>query len=183
MIQPSNIKGMYMGKLPKQMQERKDRLKSLRTQGSTGPSTPSVGGKGMNRQMRRRLQQQGVDGMEQIEARRVIIQTDEKNLVIESPQVIKLKQQGMEIYQIVGSAQESVGKEGEFETEIKNHSELNLKQDITDIESETLNVQITDQDIQLVVLQTGVSREVAETALQQANGDLARAIITLKSKQ
>ena len=172
-----------MGKLPKQMQERKDRLKSIRTQGSAGTSTPSVGGKAMNRQMRRRLQQQGVDGMEQIEARRVIIQTDEKNLIIESPQVIKLKQQGMEVYQIIGSAQESVGEVGEFEAEIKNQSDSNLEQELTDAESETLNVQITDQDIQLVVLQTGVSREVAETALHQANGDLARAIINLKSKQ
>ena len=44
--------------------------------------------------------------MEEINATRVIIQTgEESDLVIESPQVIKVNQQGMEVYQVVGSAE------------------------------------------------------------------------------
>ena len=46
------------------------------------------------------MKSQGIEGMEPIEAKKVIIETDTGNIVIESPQVIKLVQQGMEIYQV-----------------------------------------------------------------------------------
>ena len=42
--------------------------------------------------------------------------------------------------------------------------------------------EITEQDIQLVAMQTGESPKDAEAALRAANGDLARAIIDLKTR-
>ncbi|MHA1719661.1 MAG: nascent polypeptide-associated complex protein [Promethearchaeota archaeon] len=163
------------------MQEKKKKAKALRTQGSTSSSKSSISNKSMNRQMRRRMQQQGVEDMEQIEAFRVIIQTEGEDLVIDEPQVIKVKQQGMEVFQIIGSAtKRPSGTYGDGtvieDSEISPGSEEGQEENID------LNVEITEQDIQLVSMQTGVSPEVAENALKETNGDLARAIINLKTK-
>ncbi len=68
-----------MGKLPKTLQQKKRNSRQLRTQGSASSKTGSNPSKGMNRQMRRRMQQQGVEGMEEISATRVIIQTGEES--------------------------------------------------------------------------------------------------------
>lgn len=176
-----------MGKLPKSLQQKKRNSRQLRTQGSASSKTGSNPSKGMNRQMRRRMQQQGVEGMEEISATRVIIQTgEESDLVIENPQVIKVNQQGMEVYQIVGSAasvpanslgqihSSEIPSSGEID---ESYEELPEQSD----ESE-LNIEITEQDIQLVAMQTGVSAKVAENALKESNGDLARAIMNLKTR-
>ena len=173
-----------MGKLPKSMQEKKRKAKALRTQGSAPSNKSNLSSKSMNRQMRRRMQQQGVDGMEPIEAYRVIIQTEDEDLVIDDPQVIKAKQQGMEVFQVIGSAKKqpassyNADKIGEnFGT--STDSEEILEEIDEDID---LNVEITEQDIQLVSMQTGVTPKEAEKALKETNGDLARAIINLKTK-
>jgi nascent polypeptide-associated complex subunit alpha len=181
-----------MPKLPKELQAKKNQQKMLRSQGGapSGPAAPT--GKGMNRQMRRRMKSQGIEGMEPIEAKRVIIQTEEGNLVIEEPQVIKLNQQGMEIYQVIGKAQSSEGEiEGlggnEIEGEIV-ESNGNILGKTASMEEESsnepvnLNAEITQQDIELVAMQTGASVGEAEQALKDAGGDLARAILNLKSK-
>lgn len=173
-----------MGKLPKSMQDKKRKAKALRTQGSVPSSKSNLSTKSMNRQMRRRMQQQGVDGMEPIEAYRVIIQTEDGDLVIDDPQVIKVKQQGMEVFQVIGSAKkqpassynsDNIGENIEASTD----SEVIQEEFDDDID---LNVEITEQDIQLVSMQTGVTPKEAERALKKTNGDLARAIINLKTK-
>ncbi len=173
-----------MGKLPKSMQEKKKKAKALRTQGSAPSNKSNLSNKSMNRQMRRRMQQQGVDGMEPIESYRVIIQTEDGDLVIDDPQVIKVKQQGMEVFQVIGSAKKqpassyNTDKIGEdFVT--STDPEVIQEEIVEDI---NLNVEITEQDIQLVSMQTGVTPKEAEKALKKTNGDLARAIINLKTK-
>ena len=90
----------FLVKLPKEMQ---DKIKSK-------PKRPQAvkkrdGAQYGSRQMRRRMQQQGVE-MDQIEATRVIIEGTEKTLVLEQPEVILMKQAGQEIYQIIGQADE-----------------------------------------------------------------------------
>ncbi len=172
-----------MGKLPKSMQKKKKAAKELRSKGSVAKKSnkraPPIS---QNRQMRRRLQQQGIGDMDQIEATRVIIQTDGEDLVIESPQVIKVNQQGMEVYQVIGSAEafpsgtygQSEGS-GDFDDTLSDDEDLDLVED-------ELTVEITEQDIQLVAMQTNVSPEVAAQALRETNGDLAKAIINLKMR-
>ncbi len=54
--------------------------------------------------------------------------------------------------------------------------------DISDLVEEPLSVEITDEDVKLVAMQTGVSEKIARKALQNAHGDLARAIIDLKTR-
>ena len=150
------------------MQQKKRQKRQLRTQGSTSSKT----GKGINRQMRRRMQQQGVDGMEEINATRVIIQTgEESDLVIESPQVIKVKQQGMEVFQIIGSAKSvpanSFGQH-EFSGVSSSEGSIDsLKEASKETDAPDLTIEITEQDIQLVAMQTGVSPEIAEIALKE----------------
>jgi len=173
-----------MGKLPKSMQEKKRKAKALRTQGSVSPGKSSGSSKSMNRQMRRRMQQQGVEGMEPIEAYRVIIQTEDEDLVIDDPQVIKVKQQGMEVFQVIGSAKK-VPASSYNNDKIDEDFEISTDSEVIEEESDKiidLNVEITEQDIQLVSMQTGVTPEEAESALRETNGDLARAIINLKTK-
>ena len=168
-------------KLPKAMQDRNRANRQLRTQASA-PAAAGGDGK-MNRKMRRQMQQQGIEGMEEIPAKRVIIQTDENDIIIEGPQVIKLQQGGMDVYQVIGKGEEK--ESGSISLSETDEEEGN-EENIIDVEgtpvSPTLNVAITEQDIQLVMMQTGVSHEVAEATLQESNGDLAKAIITLKSR-
>ncbi|MHA1584574.1 MAG: nascent polypeptide-associated complex protein [Promethearchaeota archaeon] len=174
-----------MGKLPKSMQKHRRDLKSLRSQGSANVGGPKHVSKGVNRQMRRRMQQKGLDGMEEIPAMRVIIQTGEdEDLVIESPQVIKVNQQGMEVYQVVGSANSipansfSTNNQPIEDAQVMEDSSVSNDMNI----NEEITTQITEQDIQLVAMQTGVSPEIAENALKESKGDLAKAIINLKTQ-
>jgi nascent polypeptide-associated complex subunit alpha len=180
---------LNMGKLPKSLLEKKKQFKQLRSQGgASAPNPGSLGAKGVNRQMRRKMKSQGVEGMEPIEAKRVIIETEDGDLIIDQPQVIKLNQQGMEIYQVVGKAIES--EAGSAKTDAIGENNLDGTSEaededndlIDDDSSESLSVEITDQDIDLVAMQTGVSRKDAEQALRDTGGNLAEAIIKLKSK-
>lgn len=172
-----------MGKLPKSMQNKKKQAHALRSRGSRAIQQSSQHiPKGVNRQMRRRMQQQGLEGMEQIDAERVIIQTVEgESLVIEAPQVIKVDQQGVEAYQIIGTAEKVSTDSLAISSSIADES-LVEESDQEDIVDEEIKVEIKEEDVQLVAMQTGVSHEVAKAELENTNGDLAKAIINLKTK-
>ncbi len=90
----------------------------------------------------------------EIRASRVIIESEEKNLVIENPQVIAIDMQGSQVFQITGAARE-VEKEYKLE--------------------------ITEDDIKFVSEQSGVSDvDSVRKAIEESNGDLAQAIMKLK---
>ncbi|MBY8987106.1 MAG: Nascent polypeptide-associated complex protein [Candidatus Lokiarchaeota archaeon] len=126
-----------------------------------------------SRQTRRRMQQQGID-MEQINATRVIIESHEKTLVIDQPEVVLMKQMGQEIYQVIGDAEEfSVG---EFQIGEKEIGE------VTDvIEESEGKLVISENDIMLVAAQANVNKEEANAALIDSEGDIAKAILFLKN--
>lgn len=100
------------------------------------------------KQMKRMMQQMGIKNTE-IAATRVVIETDEGNLIISSPQVTEIEMQGQKSFQIVGN----VSKEEKT----------------------------SEDDIKLIVEQTGATDEQAAAALKEANGDIAEAILKLKS--
>jgi len=158
-----------MVKLPKEMQK-KEKSKPTRPQATK----KREGQQFASRQMRRRMQQQGID-MEQIDATRVIIESHEKTLVIDQPEVVLMKQMGQEIYQVIGDAEEySVGgvQIGEKdEGEGVDVSEENLAKPV-----------ITENDIMLVAAQANVDKEEANAALIDSEGDIAKAILFLKNK-
>lgn len=108
-----------------------------------------------NRQMRRMFDKMGLNmnPLENIEE--VIIKMSNKDIIIKKPSVTEIRAQDSTIYQIVAEDIEEIAKE------VKKFSE---------------------EDIMLVIQQTGVTKEVAEKALEDAEGDIARAILTLTSK-
>jgi nascent polypeptide-associated complex subunit alpha len=120
------------------------------------------------------MQQQGID-MEQIEATRVIIESDEKTLVIDQPEVVLMKQMGQEIYQVIGDAEEYSA--GEFQIEEKTE-----EGEIEAIEETVTKPSITENDIMLVAAQANVNKEEANAALIDSDGDIAKAILFLKNK-
>lgn len=86
----------------------------------------------------------------------VIIKTANKEITIEEPEVAILDVQGQKIFQVTG------GKITEKATERK--------------------LTIPEEDIRLVADQTGKSLEEARKALEESEGDLAKAILLLQSK-
>ncbi len=158
-----------MVKLPKEMQK-KEKSKPTRPQATKKRD----GQQFASRQMRRRMQQQGID-MEQINATRVIIEGPENTLVIDQPEVVLMKQMGQEIYQVIGDAEEySVG-----EVQIGDMEEGEREDAIVESEVKTV---ITENDIMLVAAQANVDKEEANAALIDSEGDIAKAILFLKNK-
>lgn len=106
------------------------------------------------RKMQQMMKQMGIQQTD-IEATEVIIKTPTKELVFSNPSVAKVNMMGQETYQIVGSPEER---------ELESTPEL------------------SDDDIQTVVEQTGVSAEDAKEALEKNKGDIAQTILELKKE-
>jgi len=109
---------------------------------------------GMNpKKMQAMMSKMGI-AQEQIDAKRVIIEKDDGDIIIENPSVAKVDMQGNVSFQISGDVQESAGEEAEDPIE-------KLK-----------------QDIQTIVEKTDCSEEEAAIELEKT-GDFAEAIINL----
>jgi len=156
-------------KLPKEMQKQQ-KSKPKRPQAVKQREGQQFG----SRQMRRKMQQQGID-MDQIDAIRVIIEGPEKTLVINQPEVVLMKQAGQEIYQVIGEAEE-------FDPEDVLIAEKEEAEDIDPLDDFELKPTITENDIMLVAAQTNVDKKEAEAVLKDCNGDIAKAILFLKNR-
>lgn len=112
------------------------------------------------RELRRLTQRMGLNLKEMEGVEEVIIRLPEKEIVIKSPSVsiIEIKGGGR-IYQITG-----------------------VEEERSRVEEALEEVEISEEDIQLIVAQTGVSPEEARRALIEAGGDLAKAIMLLSSR-
>ncbi len=107
------------------------------------------------REMRRLMRQLKA---QEIDAYQVIIKARDGDYVIDNPQVMAMEIQGQKMLQVVG--------------EMK-------KMDTEEKEEETFN----EEDIQLVMQQTGCTEEEAINALKEANGEPAEAIISIMSRK
>lgn len=107
------------------------------------------------REAKRLMQRLGLN-MKPMEVKEVIFKMDNKEIMIEEPEVTVLEIQGQKIFQITG------GK----------ISEKTVKREIV----------IPEEDIHLVAQQANVSLEEARAALEQTEGDLAQAILLLSRK-
>ena len=105
-----------------------------------------------NRQSKRMLEKMGLNLEEMSDVEEVVIKTKEKDLIIKSPQVSKLKSKGIDMYQIMGNDTEEIIKEQNM---------------------------ISEEDVLLVSQQANVNEEKAKDALAEAEGDLAKAILIL----
>ncbi|MFX0083176.1 MAG: nascent polypeptide-associated complex protein [Candidatus Hodarchaeota archaeon] len=158
-----------MVKLPKEMQD-KVKNKPKRPQAAPKREGAQFG----SRQMRRRMQQQGIE-MDQIEATRVIIEGTEKTLILEQPEVVLMKQADQEIYQIIGQAEERSSEDLTIVTDAQIEDEES-------IEETEVKPTITENDIMLVASQANVDKKEAETVLKECDGDIAKAILFFKNR-
>ena len=128
------------------------------------------GMRGMNpRQMKRlmkELKQETLRGVTE-----VIIRFEDKELVIEEPEVIRMIM-GQEIYQITGAARERP-RDQSSQPETPPDQQANMKTE----------VEIRDKDVQVLQEKTGVSQEEAIQALKENGGDLVRALLALRKKK
>ena len=117
-----------------------------------------IGGRDLAKQLRQ-LKRMGINVSMLIGVKRIIIEFEEKDIVIEDPQVAVITVKGQKIYQVIPGSEKVV--EGPKETAIE----------------------ISEEDIKFVAEQAGVSIEEARAALLEAGGDIAQAIMLLESKR
>ncbi len=110
------------------------------------------------RELRRLMKRMGIELEEIKDATRVEIHLKDKKIVIDRPQVVAMHSRGETIFQIIGSPHEEVLAEEKKESIIE----------------------VSEEDIEFIVSQTGVSREEARKALIEAGGDIAEAILRLQ---
>jgi nascent polypeptide-associated complex subunit alpha len=110
------------------------------------------------REARRMMQRMGMnmDAVQDVE--QVIIKTSSKEIVIEQPEVAILQMQGQKIFQVAGGKITEKAPERAAPT-----------------------IALSEEDVKLVADQTGKSVEEARKALEECEGDLAKAILLLQS--
>jgi Transcription factor homologous to NACalpha-BTF3 len=93
---------------------------------------------------------------EEVDAQRVVIEGRDSDIVIEEPQILRIDAQGSISFQISGAVSE--------------RQKLQEK------------AEISEDDIRMVVEQSGIDDSAAaRTALEATNGNIAEAILRLKS--
>ena len=101
------------------------------------------------RKMQKIMSKMGIK-QEEIEAKQVIIKCEDKEIIVNNPQVTKVNIMGQDTLQIVG--------------------------DISEVPASS----ITDEDIETVMEQAEVDESTARHALEKSKGDIAEAIMLLK---
>jgi len=119
-----------------------------------------------SRRARRMMKQMGMNMNELGDIKRVILQGDKREIVIEGPQVTSINVQGTKMYQVAGGT----------ETERKPSTGEAAP------EPEEAPLEIPEADILLVAQQASVSMDVARRTLEECEGDLAQAIIKLQTR-
>ena len=121
-----------------------------------------------SRRARRMMNQMGMKMDELGDIKRVILQGDKREIVIEGPQVTSIHVQGTKMYQVAG------GRETERKPTQATTTEA--------APVEEAPLEIPEEDILLVAQQANVSIDVARKALEDNDGDLAQAIIKLQTR-
>ena len=113
------------------------------------------------REQRRMMQRMGMNMDTVADVEQVIIRTSSKEITIDQPEVAILEMQGQKIFQVIG------GKIAEKAPERAAPS--------------ASKPAVSEEDVKLVADQTGKSVEEARKALEECEGDLAKAILLLQS--
>ena len=101
------------------------------------------------KQMQAMMKKMGISQVP-IDAKRVIIECEDHNIIIDEPSVLKVNMQGQKTFQITGE------------------------------EREESNQSFSDEDVAMVVEKTGKSEEEVREFLENNAGDIALAIMELK---
>ncbi|MBD3203896.1 nascent polypeptide-associated complex protein [Candidatus Woesearchaeota archaeon] len=109
-----------------------------------------------NRQLKKAMKKMGIKEQSVEDAVAVIIRTKKEDIIIRNPEVSKVNMMGTWTYQVSGEE-----KRRPIEPEKPEFSE---------------------EDIETVMDQAGCSKEKAASALEESEGDLALAILSLKEE-
>ena len=104
----------------------------------------------MNPKQMKKMMKQMGIEMEEVDAVEVVIKTSMEEIVFKNPTVTKISARGVETFQVVG----------EYEVIKK--------------------VEISEDDVKLIMEQANVSEEEARKALEESGGDLAEALMKLQ---
>ena len=107
------------------------------------------------REAKRMMQRMGLNMNALPNVELVTIRTNQKEIIVEEPEVAVMEMQGQKIFQVTG---------GEI-------SEKTVERKST----------VLEEDVRLVADQSGSSLEEARKALEECEGDLAKAILMLRS--
>ncbi|MFQ6080067.1 MAG: nascent polypeptide-associated complex protein [Candidatus Bathyarchaeia archaeon] len=107
------------------------------------------------REAKRMMQRMGLSMGQMPDVQEVIFRTGTKEIIVENPEVAVLDLRGQKIFQVTG--------ERIIERAVERR------------------VAIPEEDIRLVADQTGKSMEEAKRALEETEGDLAKAILLLQT--
>ena len=122
------------------------------------------------KKMQAMMKQMGIS-QEEIDTKRVIIEKqDNSKIIIENPSVSKINMQGQTNFQISGDITEE-------------DSGLEEEEEDSDIDSEELEKQSLEKDIQTIIEKTGCSQDIAAIELEKNNGDIAETIISLSESK
>ncbi len=107
------------------------------------------------REAKRMMQRMGLSMGQMPDVQEVVFRTGTKEIIVENPEVAVLELRGQKIFQVTGERiiEKTVEK----------------------------RVAIPEEDIRLVADQTGKSMEEAKRALEETEGDLAKAILLLQT--
>ena len=112
------------------------------------------------REAKRMMQRMGMNMDSMPDVEQVIIKTSGKDIVIDEPEVAVLQVQGQRIFQVAGG---------------------NVTERAPERPVATPSFKVNEEDVRLVADQTGKSVEKAREALEECEGDLAKAILLLQS--
>jgi nascent polypeptide-associated complex subunit alpha len=114
------------------------------------------------REQKRMMQRMGMNMDSVPDVQQVIIKTSDKDIVIDEPEVAILEVQGQKMYQIIGG---QVSEQAPSQHQAEKAAQLTF----------------SEEDVRLVADQTGKSLEKAKEALEECQGDLAKAILLLQT--
>ena len=114
------------------------------------------------REQKRMMQRMGMNMDTVPDVQQVIIRTNSKDIVIDEPEVAILEVQGQKMYQVIG---------GQVSEQAPSQRQTPAAAQPT----------YSEEDVRLVADQTGKSLEKSKEALDECQGDLAKAILLLQS--
>lgn len=89
----------------------------------------------------------------ELNADKVVISCADKDIVITDPQITMIEAQGTKSFQIAGTITEN---------------------------EKSVSIEISEDDVKMVMESSGASEDDARKALEDSNGDIAKAILELK---
>lgn len=116
------------------------------------------------REQKRMMQRMGMNMDSVPDVNQVIIKTSGKDIIIDEPEVAILEVQGQKMYQVIG---------GQVSEQAPSQRQAQA--------AGPAKAAVSEEDVRLVADQTGKSLIDAKKALEECEGDLAKAILLLQS--